>query len=358
MNGIWSVYFFTLLMLFGCSDKPHEIVRCFAPGNAGVADVDTTLQHIAMRSDTSQEGMVWIPGGVFKMGAAEGEGYPEEHPQHSVAVKGFWMDVHEVSNQEFAAFVNATGYVTTAEKKPDWNILKKQLPEGTPRPPDSLFVAGSLVFTPTGQPMTLNDPLSWWRFVPGANWRHPEGPGSDLRAKQTHPVVHVSWEDAMAYCKWAGKRLPTEAEWEWAAKGGQLTAQYAWGMEAPSDFTAVANIWQGSFPNQNSGHDGYVSTAPVRSFQPNGYGLYHMSGNVWEWTADWMDANYYSSFGGKVENPTGPPNGNGTTHPFQKVLKGGSFLCHESYCTGYRVARRSSNGWDGGSNHTGFRCVK
>lgn len=352
---------FLLCFLFAAcqqSEAPREAVPCFVPGRSGLPQIDTLLAHIPVRTDTSHRDMQWIPAGQFAMGADPGEGFPEEYPKHTVPVKGFWMDRHELTNAEFTAFVKATGYRTTAERKPDWEVLKLQLPPGTPRPPDSVLVAGSLVFTPPSEAVSLDDPGQWWRFVPGADWRHPQGPGSNLAGKDKNPVVHVSWEDAMAYCKWSGKRLPTEAEWEWAAKGGRPEAKYGWGTQALANGFFPANIWQGNFPNSNTAADGFPNTAPVESFAPNGFGLFDMSGNVWEWVADWMDAHYYSTPAASASNPQGPADGGLTTHPYQKVLKGGSFLCHSSYCTGYRVARRSSNGWDSGSNHIGFRCVK
>jgi sulfatase modifying factor 1 len=356
------LYSFSLsfYLITACSPKASdkEVTHCFAPGRSGMPQIDTMLLHIPLRTDTSHAGMVQIPAGEFEMGAKEGEGFPEEHPQHKVKVNGFWMDAHEVTNDEFAAFVKATGYITLAEQKPDWEVMKLQVPPGTLKPPDSLLVAGSMVFSPPDHPVPLDDPMQWWRFVPGADWRHPEGKGSTIEGKGHYPVVHVSWEDAMAYCKWSGKRLPTEAEWEWAAKGGIRDAKYSWGNEELKDGFYPANIWQGEFPNKNTASDGYITTAPVQSFAANGFGLYDMSGNVWEWVSDWMDANYYSTLGPLSVNPAGPAEGGNTTHPYQKVLKGGSFLCHASYCTGYRVARRSSNGWDSGSNHIGFRCVK
>lgn len=354
---LWFVFSF---LIAACNETKKEsvAVRCYAPGNSGLREVDTTLAQIKMRQDTSGVGMVWIPGGDFLMGSTTDEGYPEEHPQNAVEVTGFWMDATEVTNRQFDEFVSATGYVTTAERVPDWEILKKQLPAGTPPPPDSLLVAGSLVFTQPATEVPLNDPSQWWRFVPGANWRHPTGPRSSIEDKWDHPVVQVSWEDAMAFCKWAGKRLPTEAEWEWAAKGSNKAAKYAWGHEDNKSDLLPANTWQGAFPVTNTGRDGYTATAPVKSFAANGFGLYEMSGNVWEWAGDWMDATYYATFAKEVKNPIGPVDGGSTSHPFQKVLKGGSFLCHPSYCTGYRVARRSSSGWDSGSNHAGFRCVR
>lgn len=340
-------------------DESKYPVSCYMPGNTGISYVDTLLENIAIASDTNHNNMILIPGGSFLMGAGEGEGFPEEYPQHTVKVSDFWMDIHEVTNLQFAAFVKATGYITTAERKPDWQILKHQLPSGVEKPHDSLLVPGSLVFTPPKSEVPLSNPNQWWRFVKGACWKYPEGPGTDLKGKDDHPVVHISWEDAMAYSKWIGKRLPTEAEWEWAAKGSIINAKFSWGnKELTADFNP-ANIWQGNFPYKNLLSDHYLTTAPVMSFPSNGYGLFDMSGNVWEWVADWMDAAYFKTLSSNpVINPTGPANGLQTSHPFQKVLKGGSFLCHKSYCTGYRVARRSSSGWESSSNHIGFRCVK
>lgn len=358
----WVICLVVFLLANGCNQQSGEeekvALHCYAPGRSGLIQIDTLLQQIPVRLDTSRKDMAYIPAGAFMMGAGKGEGFPEEYPQHEVRVAGFWMDAHEVTNDEFEAFVAATHYTTTAERKPDWEVMKLQVPPGTPKPPDSVMVAGSLVFTPPVQPVPLDDAVQWWHFVAGANWRHPQGPATDINGKGSFPVVHVSWEDAMAYCKWSGKRLPTEAEWEWAAKGGNVNAKYGWGTAELKEGFYPANIWQGTFPNKNTAEDGFVTAAPVKSFAPNGFGLYDMSGNVWEWTADWMDANYYQSLEGLTNNPVGPADGAGTTHPYQKVLKGGSFLCHASYCTGYRVARRSSSGWDSGSNHIGFRCVK
>lgn len=360
VSAAWYIIF-PFFISAGCNNEEKEQValHCYAPGNSGVMQIDSALLKISMRPDTSHEGMKFIPAGEFSMGASAGEGFPEEYPQHEVEVNAFWMDIQEVTNADFALFVKQTGYITTAEKNPDWEVMKLQLPAGTAKPPDSLLVAGSLVFTPTTKAVSLNDPSQWWRFVAGADWLHPEGLQSNIIGKENYPVVHVSWEDAMAYCKWSGKRLPTEAEWEWAAKGGVQNAKYSWGNQELNDDFIPANIWQGNFPYNNLLQDKYFTSAPAISNTPNGYGLYNMSGNVWEWCGDWMDANYYNTLADKNNiNPVGPTNGGITSHPYQKVLKGGSFLCHQSYCSGYRTARRSSSGWDSGSNHAGFRCVK
>jgi formylglycine-generating enzyme len=351
-----------LTLLYACTTHSQNAKqRCVGirPDSTGIAYIDSTIGSITMRPDTSHANMIWVPSGTYMMGAVGNEGYPEEYPAHKVYVDAFWMDIHEVTNAEFTAFVNATKYVTTAERKPNWNIMKLQLPANTPKPHDSVLVAGSLVFEPTNKEATEENETPWWSFVKGANWRHPQGPKSNIDSIMQHPVVHVSWEDAMAYCKWAGKRLPTEAEWEWAAKGANPKASYGWGEALLNSKAYQANIWQGDFPKKNTGADGFLFTAAVKLYKPNALGLYDMSGNVWELCADWMDENYYSTLKDNVtNNPKGPIDGSKTTHPYQKVLKGGSFLCNASYCTGYRVARRSSNGWDTGTSHAGFRCVK
>jgi formylglycine-generating enzyme required for sulfatase activity len=304
-------------------------------------------------------GMVWIPGGSFRMGADNGQAQPDEYPKHTVTVSGFWIDRTEVTNAQFAAFVRATGYITTAEKAPDWNELKHQLPPGTPRPDDSLLVAASLVFVPSDHPVDLDDYAQWWAWKKGANWRHPHGPGSNIRGKENYPVVHVSWYDAAAYCKWAHKRLPTEAEWEFAARGGLTDKVYPWGNEPVTDGPARGNFWEGHFPDRNTAADHYYYTAPVGSFAANGYGLVDMAGNVWEWCADYYKDSYYKELPPDVKDPHGPSASYDPDEPFAKkrVIRGGSFLCNESYCTGYRVSRRMKSTEDSGMEHLGFRCV-
>ena len=234
------------------------------------------------------EGMIWIPGGEFTMGTDDKIGWQDEKPAHRVRVDGFWMDQTDVTNAQFAFFVEATGYITTAERPVDVAEIMKQSPPGTPPPPPEKLVPGSLVFQPTQGPITdKRDYSQWWRWTPGANWRHPEGPDSSTQGKEDHPVVQVSWHDAVAYAKWAGKRLPTEAEWEFAARGGLDGKTYSWGDEPFSDESPQCNCWQGEFPWKNTGSDGYQRTSPVKAFSPNGYGLYDMGGNVWQWCADW-----------------------------------------------------------------------
>jgi sulfatase modifying factor 1 len=307
------------------------------------------------------EGMVWIPEGEFVMGTPGETAQRNEQPSHRVRVNGFYMDEHEVTNAQFRVFVEATGYKTTAEKKPDWEEMKKQLPPGTPKPADTELVPGSLVFTPPKKAVPMNNAAQWWSWTPGACWQHPEGPASDLTGRENHPVVHVSWDDATAYAKWAGKRLPTEAEWEYAARGGLVSKKYCWGDEGLTDTDGKqANIWQGTFPNDNTKADGYDRTAPVKSYPANGYKLYDMAGNVWEWCADWYRADAYKGTEGLTRNPTGPVDFWDPSEPLvpKRVSRGGSFLCHASYCESYRPAARRGTSNDTGMSHLGFRCVK
>ena len=308
------------------------------------------------------DGMTWIPAGTFTMGTDDPESYPAERPAHRVQLDGFWIDTTEVTNAQFKAFTDATGYITMAERKPEWEQLKQQLPPGTPPPPRSSLVAGSLVFVQPEQAVSTEDPAAWWRWTPGADWKHPEGPRSDLDGRWNHPVVHIAWDDANAYAKWAGKRLPTEAEWEFAARGGLEGRRYAWGDELMPGGKRMANIWQGRFPEKNTGEDGFDHTAPVRSFPANGYGLHDMTGNVWEWCSDWFDASAYASLApdGVCRNPPGPVRSANpeSPHASQRVTKGGSFLCAENYCRNYRPSARRGTDWDTSMSHLGFRCAK
>jgi formylglycine-generating enzyme required for sulfatase activity len=351
------------LSLFGCDNQTklapsHDVqttntAHCYLPSARGAQFASKSSAAISFGNDTSHTGMVWIKGGTFEMGAPDNKGLPNEYPQHKVTVNGFWMDATEVTNAQFEAFVSATGYVTTAEKPLNWEELKQQLPAGTPKPPDSELQPGAMVFTPTSGPVPMDDISQWWKWVPGANWRHPEGPGSTIKGKEKLPVVQISWEDAMAYCKWAGKRLPTEAEWEWAASSGGKNL-YSWGNE--EKYNSAANTWQGMFPYLDNKEDGFRGIAPVKSFAANAFGLYEMSGNVWEWCADWYDEAYYQHMDKKGSvNPSGPAAKQGL---FLKVIRGGSYLCNPSYCEGYRRSKRMFSSYDSGTNHIGFRCVR
>ncbi|MES2418487.1 MAG: formylglycine-generating enzyme family protein [Bacteroidota bacterium] len=323
------------------------------PNRFGVG-LDTALM---VKGKVSHEGMVFIPAGEFSMGASDAEGRADEYPQHKVKLKSFWIDKTEVSNASFAKFIKATGYVTTAERIPDWEEMKAQLPPGTPKPPDEVFVAASLVFSSPKRVTDLNDASQWWVWKKGANWKHPHGPGSNIAGKDNYPVVHISWNDAMAYCKWAGKRLPTEAEWEYASRGGLKNALYPWGNEPIEQGKVKANTWQGNFPVHNTNWDKYGGLAPIKQFKPNGYGLYDMAGNVWEWCSDWYRADYYQTSPG--DNPAGPTTSYDPMEPTipKKVVRGGSFMCNASYCKGYRVTSRMKTSTDTSLEHTGFRCV-
>jgi len=294
------------------------------------------------------EGMVWVPGGAFWMGSDDGQ--PDESPPHLVTVAGFWMDATEVTNAEFDRFVKATGFVTLAEKKPE----AKDYPGA---PPENL-VAGSVVFRPPPGEVPLDNHYVWWDYQTGANWRHPEGPDSSIEGREKHPVVHVCWDDAVAYARWAGKRLPTEAEWEFAARGGLDRQPYVWGRDKVPAGRWQANIWQGRFPNQNTLDDQYMTTAPVGSFPPNGFGLYDIAGNVWEWCADWYRNNYYAQ--SPASDPHGPDSSFDPQEPgvAKRIQRGGSFLCSDLYCTGYRPSARGKGAPDTGTPHVGFRCVR
>ena len=333
----------------GTTDSP---LSCSAALPGRYAKSETTFVNRSVNAN--HEGMVWIEGGTFQMGATDGEGSADEYPLHTVRVEGFWMDETEVTNAQFKKFVHATGYVTTAEKAPEWEELKKQLPPGTPKPDASVLVAASLVFSPLSHAVSLHDPSQWWSWQKGANWREPQGPGSSIEGKEHYPVVHISWYDATAYASWAGKRLPTEAEWEYAARGSHQLSSFPWGSEGVEEGKPKTNTWQGQFPHHNTGWDGHHRLAPVKSFAANDWGLFDMAGNVWEWCSDWYDENYYASPEAGV-NPRGPAEAN--RHRSNKVLRGGSFMCNASYCKGYRVSSRMKSSPDTGLEHTGFRCV-
>jgi len=322
---------------------------------------DTLQNKIGSNNESTHEGMTYIPGGSFVMGGDSIWGRADEFPLHEVKVSSFYMDRHEVTNARFLVFVEATHYVTTAERKPDWEELKKQLPLGTPHPADSLLVAASLVFSPPKHSVSLNNAAVWWKWVPGADWLHPQGSKSNIEGEGNYPVVQVSWDDARAYASWAGKRLPTEAEWEYAARGGKLNSIYPWGDQPINQGELKANSWQGHFPNENTEKDHYYRAAPVMTFSPNGYGLYDMSGNVWEWCNDWYRPNYYSVCAkqGIISDPKGPEDSFDPDEPTvpKRVVRGGSFLCTDQYCSGFRVSARMKTSWDTSLEHTGFRCV-
>ncbi len=300
--------------------------------------------------------MIWIPGGAFTMGSDHH--YPEEAPAHRVSVDGFWIDRVQVTNIKFRRFVQATGYVSVAERIPKLEDYPGADPEN--------LVAGSVVFSPPPSRVAMNDHYQWWAWRPGASWNHPEGPGSSIQGREKHPVLHLAWEDVLAYAAWVGKDLPTEAEWEFAARGGHDGWAFAWGEELAPKGKMLANYWQGEFPWQNLALDGFERTAPVGSFPPNDYGLFDMIGNAWEWTSDW-----YAGHGevqrsccscaevdprGATREQSIDPAAPGSPIP-RKVLKGGSFACAENYCQRYRPAARMHHPVDTGTNHISFRCV-
>jgi formylglycine-generating enzyme required for sulfatase activity len=317
--------------------------------------VERTSQLDRARQANAPRGMAWIEAGRFAMGSDRH--YPEEAPVRPVAVDGFWIDAHPVTNRDFARFVRETGWVSFAERPPDPAQYPGALPD--------MLAPASLVFTPTAGPVSLDDPIQWWRYTPGANWRQPLGPGSTLNGLWDHPVVHVAWADVAAYAIWAGKDLPTEAEWEFAARGGLEGAEYAWGEELEPGGRIMANTWKGGFPHEIRKAGNAFRTSRVGLFPPNGYGLSDMIGNVWEWTKDW-----WSTPGPRVPSPCCAPHNpaggslEGSFDPRQpeiaiprKVLKGGSHLCAPSYCRRYRPAARHAQPVDTSASHVGFRCV-
>ena len=325
----------------------------------------------ALLADTT--GLLRIKGGTFDMGgdfpentegmAATALPQGDELPKHSVTVSDFYMDEHEVTVGEFAEFVKATGYKTTAEYDIDWEELKKQVPEGAPKPPEESLKAGAMLFQYAPEGASRDDLENWWRFTTGVNWKNPDGTSLDIDELLNSPVTQVSWYDAMGYAKWANKRLPTEAEYEYAMRGGQQNTLYPWGDETLDGAEYRGNFLQGNFPYSNSAADGFEGVAPVKSFPPNGYGLYDIAGNVWEWTLDWYGADYYKRLkekDGTEMNPQGPDR---TVEVYDaratnKVVRGGSFLCNDSWCSGFRNARRMRLSPDSGMQHVGFRCVR
>lgn len=328
----------------------------------GEAFQPTVVNVINATTGKSNAEMAWIPGGTFSMGGVNPTGMTDggmetmddARPVHRVFVDGFYMDKTEVTNAQFAKFVKATGYITVAEQKPT-------AAEFPGVPPEDL-VAGSVVFTPPNQKVPLNDISQWWSYQKGADWKHPLGPGSNLKGKEDYPVVQVAWEDAAAYAKWSGKRLPTEAEWEFAARGGKAGELYPWGNQLQQSGRWMANTFQGSFPDHDNADDGEKGLGPVKKYPANAYGLYDMAGNAWEWCADWYRNDYYNSFNPNMiaHNPKGPANSLDPQEPDQKkkVQRGGSFLCTDQYCTRYMVGSRGKGEYRSATNHVGFRCVQ
>lgn len=337
-----------------------------APAPGGLREIPkgfaVTKPNAAKPTGPAPEGMVWIPGGEFSMGSDDPttsmcggrDAMPDARPIHRVYVDGFWMDKTEVTNAQFEAFVKATGYVTIAEQTPK--------AEDFPGAPPENLVAGSIVFSPPPTMVPLDNHMRWWTYAKGVNWRHPEGKNSDLKGRENYPVVHLAYPDAEAYAKWAGKRLPTEAEWEFAARGGLSGQLYAWGDDLKPGGKWAANIFEGKFPISDTGEDGFKGIAPVAQYPPNGYGLYDVAGNVWEWCSDWYRPDTYQTDAAKgvVRNPQGPSDSFDPSEPGEKkrLHRGGSFLCTDQYCTRYMVGTRGKGSYDTGTSHLGFRCVK
>ncbi|RXG32541.1 formylglycine-generating enzyme family protein [Leeuwenhoekiella marinoflava] len=351
------VFSSALILLVGCKNEKDKEAD-------SVVKKETITELIVKQPDSIEapKNMVWVSGIRFTQGAQSGDqlALPREKPAHPVAIDGFFIDKTEVTNAQFKEFVKATGYITTAERPVDWEEMKKNLPSGTPKPVDSLLKPGSLIFNREVVNVTdLNNYAQWWEWKIGANWQHPQGPESDIVDKDNYPVVHVTYEDALAYCKWANRRLPTEAEWEAAAHGKMSGGIYTWGDD-DSALSDKANTWQGTFPTKNSEEDGYAYAAPVATYDSNSLGIFDMSGNVWELTQDWFSVRYYQDISGKeMVNPRGPLDSYNPVNPYQpeKVIKGGSFLCNVSYCASYRISARMGQALDSSSDHSGFRTV-
>lgn len=342
----------------GSAETASQTVSSNSSVTSIAADAQPGVKPPVVSEDPRFKGMVWIPPGKFLMG--EIDTVPDEFPPHEVELDGFWMDSTEVTNAEFKVFADETGYVTTAERAPELRSIKpgsglenvEILPEfNKPGSICSLQLASRKDIDPA------KGAYSWWQYVPGADWKHPEGPDSNIDDRMDHPVVHVSWLDAQEYCKWAGKQLPTEAQWEYAARGGHSGETYPWGNERNPNGKWLHNIWQGEFPVEDNGEDGFTSTAAVKSFPANDYGLFEISGNVWEWCADYYQPEYYSE--SPSRNPPGPPSSLDPQEPgiIKRVQRGGSFMCSDQYCVGYRVTARMKGEEDTGAFHTGFRCV-
>ncbi|RCL30371.1 MAG: formylglycine-generating enzyme family protein [Puniceicoccaceae bacterium] len=364
MTALLSNYFKVFIAIALCLQSLQgEIASC----------CDTAPSRFSEEPPAALDGMVWIPAGEFTMGGTVRDfmlDWPsfarsrnDERPLHSVTLSGFWISETPITNRQFKAFVDATGYITTAEKAPKLEDILPLLPPGTPPPPQEALIPASLLFKAPEQPVSLNNPLAWWQWKSGANWKQPEGPGSSIEDRWDHPVVHVSYFDASAYADWRGMSLPTEAQWEYAARGGKDQQAFTWGDAPISENEPSINVWQGVFPNENTLADGYLSTSPVKAFSPNGYGLYDMAGNVWEWVADWYHVDAYAqrSNGDKaIVDPQGPTLSYDPQEPHlaKRVIRGGSFLCNDAYCSGYRPAARMKNSPDTSSNHMGFRVVK
>lgn len=354
-----------MLCLVGCKQNPVSVQGDSDPhaGHHAIGSTASAANTTALPAvnpeinqtpppDATPAGMVWIPGGTFWMGCTECE-MPDAMPMHAVTVDGYWIDETPVTNAKFEQFVKATGYQTAAERQLD--------PKNFPGVDPAMLAPGAVCFSAPATDVPLDNFMRWWRYVPGANWRHPEGATSTIKGRENHPVVHMAWEDAVAYADWAGKRLPTEAEYEFAARGKLDRNLYSWGNELKPGGKWPANIWQGRFPSKNTKEDGYYGTSPVKAFAPNGFGLYDVGGNVWQWCSDWYRPDYFATLAsGVAHNPQGPPDSFDPQEPRipKRVQKGGSFLCSDRYCVRYLVGSRGKGAADTSNSNVGFRCVK
>ncbi|MFN7926994.1 MAG: formylglycine-generating enzyme family protein [Blastocatellia bacterium] len=357
----WGLILAFLSTVVSCSSPPKtvQVTDAHAHHQAEAKTPDAASAAQAHVNTTpppgpAPEGMVWVPGGTFWMGCDDCE-MPDAEPVHLVTLDGYWIDKTPVTNAEFEKFVQATGYKTIAERTPKAEDYPGAKPE--------MLVAGSIVFNKPKQAVPLDNAYIWWKYEPGADWRHPQGAKSDIKSKANHPVVHIAWLDAVEYAKWAGKRLPTEAEFEFAARGGLDRNKFAWGNDLKPNGKWAANIWQGHFPDADSGEDGYKTvTSPVMAFPPNGFGLYDVGGNVWQWCADWYRPDYFAQSDPKtpVKNPQGPSDSYDPQEPGiqKRVQKSGSLMCSDQYCARYHVGSRGKGAIDSGASHIGFRCVK
>ena len=344
--GLFAIAFGLTYLLTPRRSKPPERIAVSPPASS---PTETATTPATAPPGPAPEGMVWVPGGRFSMGCDD-PSMRDARPWHEVSVDGFWMDRTEVTNAEFARFVQAVGHVTSAERALD--------PKLFPGVPAAELAPSGVTFSPPNHAVSLNNHMQWWKLIPGADWRHPEGPGSDIQDKPNHPVVHVGWNDAQAYAKWAGKRLPTEAQWERAARGGIDRSTFVWGEDMNPGGHCMANTWQGKFPVENLKTDGYRLTAPVGQYPPNGFGLVDMAGNVWEWCSDWYRPDYYRY--SPSRSPQGPESSHDPLEPGvpKRVQRGGSFLCSDEYCKRYNPGGRGKGNPSDGASHVGFRCVK
>lgn len=344
---------FLLILFLGCKDHQKE-------KSNSIKNTETSNQTSSFETP---KGMIWVESKTFLQGAKDTDvlAMPREKPAHYVTVDGFFIDATEVTNEQFKTFVEATNYVTVAERQIDWEDIKKEVPPGTPKPHDSILQPGSLIFNKdVNAVVNMQNYAQWWTWKIGANWKHPQGPESSIEGQDNYPVVHVAYEDALAYCKWANRRLPTEAEWESAAQGSQTDAIFTWGNDAEA-LNKKANTWQGQFPVINEPLDGFEYISQIKSFEPNTIDIYDMSGNVWEMTSDYFNVNYYSSLKGDISivNPTGATSAYNPDNPYvkERIIKGGSFLCNASYCASYRISAKMGTSTDTGSDHVGFRTI-